>query len=334
MNIDPQDESAIIRTILRDTYKILTENSSFNFSYASEVKLQKLFFIIAEELDIPLTRSWYRYGGYVHNDVISCERLCRIPFELSLGRNSDVERAERLLRDIRSDYINLLHELVPKIFYIPLDEFLKDFYERAPKDYKPLYYSNMAIENDFKLVKNFNPESSKFWQNSIISYMSKDSKTDFSTYKRFANHISSLILEVSNSPDLSCLYEYTNKYAEMLDDCLIKMAFLGKKSLHHLNELKKTYEHAIWNTIALKISINTLTGVNAKGVKADQEYKFYTSDAKVNRRLVALEASLTKDNMLPSLDERKQFFNAVYGEDKEFLGAVSNVWKSYKEASC
>lgn len=112
------------------------------------------------------------------------------------------------------------------------------------------------------------------------------------------------------------------------------MAFLGKKSLHHLNELKKTYEHAIWNTIALKISINTLTGVNAKGVKADQEYKFYTSDAKVNRRLVALEASLTKDNMLPSLDERKQFFNAVYGEDKEFLGAVSNVWKSYKEASC
>jgi len=50
--------------------------------------------------------------------------------------------------------------------------------------------------------------------------------------------------------------------------------------------------------------------------------------------LVALEASLTKDNMLPSLDERKQFFNAVYGEDKEFLGAVSNVWKSYKEASC
>ena len=77
MNVSPQDENKIIWMILRDTYNILARTRNFDFSYASKVKLQKVVFLIAEKLDIPLTRSWYRYGGYVHNRAEIGRASCR-----------------------------------------------------------------------------------------------------------------------------------------------------------------------------------------------------------------------------------------------------------------
>jgi len=322
MNISPKQENGIIKLILRDTHQILTSIRNFSFEYASEVKLQKLIFLIAEKLDIPLTRSWYRYGGFVHNRFIKFQNLESLPSTISVTGDSDLKKAEQVLSDIRSDYINLLQELVPKIFFMRLDNLLEEVYKDAPEEYKPMYSTNLAIEREFDIVKD-----------SLFTHISQKSKPEFNDYNRFASNMSRLILEISNLTDFSCLYDFTNKYAEMLDDCLIKMCFLGKKSVSHLRSLKDVYEGAIWNSIALKISINTVTGVNAESVKGEQEYRFHTSGKKVKYQLVALKELLTKDNMMPSLDERKQFFKAIYGEDKEFLGAVSNVWKSYKETS-
>ena len=60
MNLSPSDENGIVLTILRDTYDILVHTPKFSFDYNAKVKLQKAVFLIAKELNIPLTRSWYR----------------------------------------------------------------------------------------------------------------------------------------------------------------------------------------------------------------------------------------------------------------------------------
>ncbi len=333
MNISPKQENGIIKLILRDTHQILSNTRNFSFEYASEVKLQKLLFLIAEKLDIPLTRSWYLHGGFIHNRFIKFKCLESLPLTISITGDSDLKKAEQVLSDIRSEYLNLLQELVPKIFFMRLDNLLDEVYNDAPKEYKTMYYTNLAIEREFKLVKNFEQDGKQVWQDSLFSHIPQKDKPEFNDYNRFAGNVSRLILEISNLTDFSCLYDRINKFAEMLDDCLIKMGFLGKKSLPHLKALKNVYERAIWNSIALKISINTVTGVNAESVKEKQEYRFNSSETKGERQLANLKSILVRDNMLPSLDERKRFFNVMYGEDKEFLGAVSNVWKSYKENS-
>ncbi len=331
MNISPEQENGIIKLILRDTHEILTDNTHFSFGFASEVKLQKLVFIIADKLDIPLTRSWYRHGGFVHNDIIKFRNLQHFPQIISKTGDRELKKAEQVLSEIRSDYVSLLQELVPRIFFMRLEEVLEEVYADAPEEYKPMYYTNLAIEKEFDIVKNFDSGEIQIWQDSIDRYISnKDYKTMFSVYTRFSRKISSLILEISNLSDFSCLYGCTNNFAEMLDDYLIKLGFTGNNSLDHLKALKNIYENTVWNSIALKISVNTVKGVNAELVKAQQEVRFYDFGTNVEQKQDRLKNKLMRDNMMPSLEERKQFFNIMYRDDKEFFGAVSNVWKSYK----
>src|SRR4030042_1475124 len=198
MNVSPQDENKIIWMILRDTYNILARTRNFDFSYASKVKLQKVVFLIAEKLDIPLTRSWYRYGGYVHNRAVDFTQLSRLPFVLSSYKINEIRKIEHAFADIHQEYYELLRELVPRVFFMKLEELLGEIYEGAPKEYKPLYFTNLAIENNFELVKNYEKNDSEGCQSTLFYHLSEKSEPDFSQYTRFANCFSKLALSIAD----------------------------------------------------------------------------------------------------------------------------------------
>jgi len=327
LKIEPQDEAAIIKMILRDILRILHTSSQQDFSQ-NRVKLQKIIFIVAEELDIPLTRSWYLYGGYVHNAdttipinemTFSSEPTC-----------DQIKNAEKLFAPVQSKYSRIMDETVRKIFYTKLNTFLEEFYRtRAPEKYKPLYYNNLAIERNFELVKKFEPKTKGIIQQTLLKFSLETN--EFSHYRHFAKNLSRLVLEIADSSDFSCFYDYTNRYIDLLEDYLVKVDLERAWFLNCLKLLKDMYEKAVWKPIALKISLKTLTGVCADKVRKKQEAILSNADSWISNCLDSLYETLAKNGLLLTPHERSQFFRTVYGKEEDFLGTISNVWKSYKK---
>jgi hypothetical protein len=306
MHLSPQDENGIVLMILRDTYDILSRTPNFSFNYNAKVKLQKVVFLVADSLEIPLTRSWYRYGPYIHNENVDFEAL---PETLNETTMKEIRNAEKVFSDRQQEYTEVLSSLVPRIFFLELHSLLTEIYTTyAPKQYKTVYLANLAIEENFRLAK---------------------SQTDIEI-DNFTQHFSTFASSVVGFDDMSFVYDHADEYATILDNFLIKMDRMGEVSLPHLRMLKSSYESILWNPISLKISINTLIGLNAEEERLKQWSKLNKASSQMKNRLASLDASLSRDNVLASVDEKTEFYKAKYGDDKQFLDAVTNVWKSYK----
>ncbi len=314
MNLEPQDENGIVLMILRDIYDILEQNRTFNFRYNCEVKLQKVFFLLTDSLEIPLTKSWYRYGPYIHNKNVSSEKLVNLPENTDIDDIHAITKAEDTFSEIKKQYRAKLHELVPYVFYQHLQELLAEIYqEYTPEKYKPVYLSNLALQKSFRNASTY----------AILSR--KMVKT-----APFLENLSNISSNIANFEDMSFMFDYAEEYISLLEDCLVKMNANGKLSSFHVNLLKSTYESSIWVPITLKISINTLTGLNAKDAKLQQWSKLQNVQSKIESSLTYLDKVLNRDEMIPSAEERTIFFRKQYGNDKDFVNAVANVWKCYK----
>lgn len=312
MDVSPQEENGIVLMILRDTYNILKTTPNFCFYYKSEVKLQKVVFFIAEKLNIPLTRSWYHYGPFIHNENVDFESL---PETLNETNLQEIRKAENLLSDVQAEYVEVLNSLVPRIFFLNLEDLLTEIYTKyAPVQYRTLYLANLAIEKNFRMAKN----------------QAKSTETTSVTPDDFSQHLSAFASSVAGLDDMSFVYDYADKFATILESFIIRMNRTGRASLPYLHLLKSSYESILWSPITLKISINTLTGSSAEEVRVKQWVKLTTVSQQIENRLAFLSASLKRGKMLASIDEKTEFFKTKYGNDKEFLDAVTNVWKSYK----
>ncbi len=70
----PEDEDRIAEFII-DAIAEYMRNKGLDLKYINDIKLQKLAYRVADTLDIPLTRSWYMRGCYVHNHLIDRDFL-------------------------------------------------------------------------------------------------------------------------------------------------------------------------------------------------------------------------------------------------------------------
>lgn len=312
MDVNPQEENGIVLMILRDTYNILKGTPNFRFCYNAKVKLQKVVFFVADQLNIPLTRSWYRYGPFIYNENVDFESL---PETLNDSNAHEIENAENLFSNFQREYSEVLDSLVPRIFYLTLNDLLTEIYTKyAPEQYRTIYLSNLAIENNFKIAKS----------------QARCAETTSLAPDDFSQHFSAFASSVIGLEDMSFVYDYADEYATILESCLIRMNRIGRASLPCLHLLASSYESILWNPITLKISINTLTGSSSEEVRLKQWVKLTTVSQQIGNRLAFLRASLKRDKMLASIDEKSEFFKTKYGDDKEFLDAVTNVWKSYE----
>lgn len=312
MSLSPQEENGIVLMILRDTHNILSHTPNFSFDYNANVKLQKVVFLLADALNIPLTRSWYHFGPFVYNKNVKFEKLSYFPAILNEETRTEISEAEKIISERRENYYKQLNLLVPRLFFMKLDDLLAEVYGKyAPAPYKPVYFSNLNLNKDFKLAK------------SRVS-------CDEEVISRFTNNLSILTANLASFEDMSFMYDYADEFATTLESCLIKMSSSGKVSIGHLGMLKATYEAAIWNPVSLKISINTLTGSNTEPVKLEQYDKLVKNEPYIKHRLAFLENILSKNAMLASINDKSEFFKSRYGDDKKFVDAVVNVWKSYK----
>ena len=119
-----------------------------------ETKIAKIVYRTAEELDLPVTRSWFKFGAYVWPQFDLEERYSQylgklVPPTPSRGTIEKGTQEEReLFRRIKDSVSEQSF-----VFESDVSEFLDWLYSNeAPKDYRPLYKSHKKVLDRFEKV--------------------------------------------------------------------------------------------------------------------------------------------------------------------------------------
>ena len=120
MPISPKDEDIIIQWLFGEI--IYNKNEGQRISRASQIRwatntrFQKILFNVAEEQNIPITRSWYMWGGYVHTYLLDQNEFRNHTLKFSKDPLS-VERLRTQIRDLDLDSEEIIDEIVKQTEY-------------------------------------------------------------------------------------------------------------------------------------------------------------------------------------------------------------------------
>lgn len=134
----PNDEKKVVGEILQSLAKYMLDHD-VNVRFLSEMKLQKIVFKTVEELDLPITRSWYIRGCMVHPSGTLSGSVRKKTLEKL------VKNPEKLAVD--SDIYACFDSIqIDKIFRTGRNIFLKELYNSMePTRFRNEYAPNNEI---------------------------------------------------------------------------------------------------------------------------------------------------------------------------------------------
>lgn len=211
------------------------------------LKINKLAYAAIEEYDLPLLRTWYKYGQYEPYEEIR-------PTSLEIGDNSNNAYVPSHLKtDVTQKRIKdyLLEQNLPAIFEKDLYEFLIDNY----KDWDPAPYTNtyiastkiirvleeLASNDEEEITSNIGELNEEFKQASI------DLRYDLDNIDTFNENVQ----------------EHVKKYLLNLEDALLQIdetSEINQEQLETLEESRNVYHQYVWPWAALKISLDKAKG--------------------------------------------------------------------------
>lgn len=209
------------------------------------VKIQKLAYRVAEEWEIPIIRTWYKYGQFqpynsfrpknVQPKHLSEETLQR---EVESGRFGSVT-----VREIKGYFIE--SQNVSEVWNVPMFNFLHSNYkEWAPKDFRRLYLANLDILEVLETVVGTDPGKLSADAENLVSTFqgaSLDLKFELKDREAFDPDVVSNVCEFLNS----------------LQEVLIYMSGRepSKIPMSSLDRAYELYHNSVLSWAAMNISI-------------------------------------------------------------------------------
>lgn len=240
------DEKRVVNNILQSLAKYMLD-SNIDVKYLSEMKLQKIVFKTVEELDLPVTRSWYLRGCMVHPGGTLSGSVKRKTIE-KLVKNPDSLIVDQ---DIYSCFDSI--QVKNRIFFTKRNDFLRDLYRYM----EPERFRNEYVPN-----------------NEIILSLEGMSKGDFNGVNTvISENISKLYLGLQCDELFVGLSDNFYAFLDFLENVSIETegnvedgAEVTTENLEFFKRLSSVYYNNVWMEPASIISIETAQGPNAERV--------------------------------------------------------------------
>ena len=233
-----------------------------------KIRLNKLQYIVNEDLDLGLTFGWYKYGP-APEDVSSDHEASLMPApgsDISHIEESRLPTRDSLSTEEFAYYFisELGEEFVEIVTAENTKDYLKDFYQKyAPRDryaarYTDLYIASARLQLTLdKLKDNAN------WHEESTTY-----------YYEIENRFASVINEVTKHEELEHTTEPLREYQKVLTSIIAEVD--GKEELSSAqhafisNTVRKFYS-TIWDFVAQEISLKTMRGDNVDSLRPSVE---------------------------------------------------------------
>ncbi|MEN3051340.1 MAG: hypothetical protein ABC596_05980 [Candidatus Methanosuratincola petrocarbonis] len=345
--LSPQDEERILRMILRDLRREI-EGRGPRTTYLSKVKLQKMVFLIAERLDIPITRSWYLYGGYVHSDLLDVDDRGEIDEGLMASYDLDL-KPKSCENDVggiapeefglpSAQYYGEVKTVVTEVYFKKLEDFLEKFYDQAPGFCKKLYQLNSKLSYSTKrLLEGVNCSTvgiDRFIdvpsrvdplhnQNLLLAQMLAELAKDefYSRLEEYARSSGDRIPPACQEMTSVGLYDQFQKFVEVFQRYSIKASH-DRKLLLELGRVYEFYSMHVWKPVALLFSIATVKGLRADQIREAQLSKLERALRAAPKDIEGFEIMLSKAGSLASSREMKEFYKESYGDGEALAGLL------------
>ena len=228
------------------------------FSDFGRAKIAKVVYDVADQLDLPITRSWYKFGTYVWSDYVASSRLLEFrDFDESDPR---ILSTVELARVKDSDTFSEIERIVSKhkMLDMSLSAFLDELYEKAPPKYRRLYKSHKKVLWRMRRIS-----ETLEHENEIPEPQLLNASRDITSFQK------EMFVFEDRSEMIDMVIDYTNfledlivKYDEILDDDKALRSFVP-----FFTEAYKVYSEEIWAFPPSIIAIETVKGEKEDAVK-------------------------------------------------------------------
>lgn len=315
----PEDEDYITELIIEAIGEYLEEHD-LDIQYMSDIKLQKVVFKVADTLNIPLTRSWYMRGCYVHNSIINRDFLKE---KMERGYEKEKGKEYKLLYDAVSKNIE-------EVWWTTTTRFLEGLYKtQAPEAYRSMYISNNDLLNLNKEVINFLRDFAG--KRTLAKWITLS--TDY--YNRISKNVSKLHIELISKKEFGDLIIPFSNFTDLLemlylkiDDILKSEVDISRDILEFFELVDRVYFKNIWQYPALVISKETVIGIRKDEIIEENLTRLERAEDKINYHMEHIKEGASELDLLPSIKD----LETKYKESVKILGAdvskkIAEFWK-------
>ena len=307
----PEDEKQVVKEILQSLAKFILD-SDFDVKFLSEMKLQKIVFKTVEELELPITRSWYIRGCMVHPGGTLSGSVRKNTLE------KFVQNPKNLV--FNSDIYSCFDDIkVEKIFFTERNLFLRQLYSSM----EPARFRNEYIPN-----------------NEIILTSEKMSRGIFDNISStISENISKLYLGMQEDELFDGISNKFYDFLNFIEETSIETeglvedgAEITQNGLNFFKRLSNAYHNTVWMEPASIISIETVKGLSAEKVIKQREGYLPLSAGNINKSLKELKKISKKLNLTLSENNIEKAYMRSYEHVGEKSGKnLVEMWKIYAE---
>ena len=286
-----KEEETIIKWLLAETINYQNKkNLWFTSDWLTRTGTHKTLFNIFEQFNIPVTRSWYLYGGFIHSDILIGKRFSSFKHDYTKHpkRISGLRKRARSLFLPMGEIQESLGEYADEIFSQSVDSYLRTFYDDALEYIRPIYKAKHELGSWNGLLDRF-----KFLD--ITEY--EDIKTNIEKIYEMISEFHLSALRLYND---DILEKMNLQFSHLLEESLRKLDLLirrkkkiSKTKLVSLAKAREIFDNYVWKAYACQISYDTLIGLRSKHEKelairrkrrtiknSSRAFKEYSSDLK------------------------------------------------------
>jgi hypothetical protein len=324
--LNPQQEDLVCKWIAAEALYFLKDRHTGNrteWINNFQTRVNKIIYNIAENHDLNITRSWYLYGGFIHeynfeNDFRS---LAKSYLSTSQGPIHLKSKAIGILGDV-TEIINDIHKISDEIDSLTVDDYLFKFYqEEAPEPYKNAYLSKHQLTNG----------------KSVISQLINAGRFKTGYLRVALDNLDKIYDDITDFQ--SAVYSFNNErvldrntmmFFNVLEDAIRKLELWHRyeaaadfTSSSFYEESKKVFIDYVWKPYACEITKDTVIGLRAKDVKTKaQDWKRDTLK-KFDSKLKSLEQHRNQAGLMMDRMESKEYLGRLSEDDVKLLKLIS-----------
>lgn len=252
---------------------------------------------VADDLNLEITRSWYKMGQYVWSDRLNMDRVFQLAGTLQTDKYPDPQdifklvtgKASNLYRQIQTSAETRFEMFWKRTFDLRKELYLKE----AGKEFSNLYLAELDFEEALDRIIKADWSATVRLDGGSLSR--KVSQLHMSLLKgRIDEDCADAVIEASSLLELMIMKYNTESVSNDSWKC---------NWLSRFEELVDLYKNQVWTFPASQITIETICGPSSSSVVHTMMNKMKQSREFVGSSIGPLRSSLLSEGLIPTIEE-------------------------------
>lgn len=302
-----EEEDLVVRWAFAEIISYLRRtHHPYWFKYnPKHMKVHKIMYQTFELTNVPVTRSWYRYGSFIHSNQLAGFRDFSNLKNRYLRGGLSHPRLESAVIRMGFDVNSIREVLYETIDSMPqrISIFVKALYQNAPKEFGKIYMAKLDLHNalrkstkiDFLDLVKYQRWLSKVRRNISVFHMAAFS------HEQFVD-LTEIVMEFTTSVEEALL---------KIERLILQGKRIPKKKMKLIHKFSQFFDEYVWLPFALEISAKTVKGLRASEIRVQQLRKKKEKIVESLDALRTLSTTLVENNLVLSWGEYRDILNRV-----------------------